>query len=118
MTAVEELEEFEFVKRWAKGRPDAEVLVRLDEMCEHNSYAREQLFGTSYGDGVQQGRGDQPVLTNSTGYGYVGSENFEHDNTGDAMSRSGMEDILLNARAESEGWEAGYDFDGEPDRRN
>lgn len=115
MTVDEERQEFEFVQRWAKGRPDAEVNARLDEMCERNSYARERLFSPSYGAGVQQGRGDQPVLSNSTGYGYVGSENFEHDNTGDAMNRSGMEDILLNARAESEGWEAGYDFDGAPD---
>lgn len=52
----------------------------------------------------------KPIISNHTGYNYEGSENYEHDNTGDLMSLSEMEDEFNNAQSEHEGWEEGYDY--------
>ncbi len=59
--------------------------------------------------GVAQDRA--PILSNHTGYGYKGSENFEHDDTGCTMNYSGVYDDVSNAVADHEGWEEGYDYD-------
>lgn len=54
---------------------------------------------------------DRPlVVGNQTGYGYSGSENFEHDDTGAAMNYSGCEDEMFSATAEHDGWQEGYDY--------
>ena len=54
---------------------------------------------------------DNPlVVGNRSGYGYAGSENFEHDDTGDEMNYSGAEDEMFSAAAENDGWEEGYDY--------
>lgn len=50
------------------------------------------------------------IVSNHTGYGYAGSENFEHDNSGDSMNFSGVEDDINDAVSEHEGWQAGYDY--------
>ena len=52
----------------------------------------------------------KPYISNHTGYGYKGSENFEHDDTGGAMNYSGVEDDVFNAFIEHEDWDEGYDF--------
>lgn len=57
------------------------------------------------------GKDRPPIVANHTGYGYKGSENFEHDDTGSIMNYSGVEDEMNNAKAEHEGWEPGYDYD-------
>ena len=50
------------------------------------------------------------VVSNHTGYGYRGSENFEHDDTGSQMNYSGVEDDVYTALSEHEDWEEGYDY--------
>ena len=51
-----------------------------------------------------------PILSNHTGYLSPGSENWEHDNTGSAQNYSGCYDDMMNAIAEHEGWQEGYDY--------
>lgn len=58
-----------------------------------------------------RGKDREPIASNHTGYGYKGSENFEHDDTGSRMNHSGVEDDVNNAIADHEGWEKGYDYD-------
>lgn len=53
---------------------------------------------------------EKQVVSNNTGYGYEGSENFEHDDTGCLMNYSGCADDMLTAMAEHEDWEEGYDY--------
>ncbi|GHB02492.1 hypothetical protein ACFFLG_19150 [Shewanella indica] len=53
---------------------------------------------------------DFKVVSNHSGYDYAGSENFEHDDTGSIHCYSGVEDDVLSAFAEHEGWCEGYDF--------
>lgn len=53
---------------------------------------------------------EKQVLSNHTGYGHVGSENFEHDDTGSLMNYSGCADDILTATAEHEDWQEGYDY--------
>ena len=50
------------------------------------------------------------VISNHTAYNYTGSENFEHDDTGDRMNYSGVEDDINTALAEHEGWQGNYDY--------
>ena len=50
------------------------------------------------------------VTGNRSGYGYRGSENFEHDDTGAEHNYSSMEDEVNSGTAEHEGWEEGYDY--------
>jgi hypothetical protein len=57
------------------------------------------------------GKDRETIVSNHTGYGYKGSENFEHDDTGSQMNYSGVEDDVNNAIADHEGWEKGYDYD-------
>jgi hypothetical protein len=52
----------------------------------------------------------KPYVSNHTIYGYDGSENFEHDNTGSLMNYSGCEDDIFNAISEHEDWQEGYDY--------
>lgn len=54
--------------------------------------------------------GDVRIVTNHTGYPHANSESWEHDDTGDRGNFSGCEDDWLNAEAEHEGWEEGYDY--------
>lgn len=54
--------------------------------------------------------GDTAVSANYTGYAHEGSHSWEHDNTGNVDNYSGCEDDVLNAEAEHEGWEDGYDY--------
>ena len=51
-----------------------------------------------------------PIVSNHTGYAHEGSENFEHDDTGSSMNKSGVEDEFNNAESEHEGWQEGYDY--------
>jgi hypothetical protein len=51
-----------------------------------------------------------PVVSNHTGYGHEGSENFEHDESGASMNYSGVEDDLNDAESEHEGWQKDYDY--------
>jgi hypothetical protein len=54
---------------------------------------------------------DPPTyISNQSGYGYKGSENFEHDDTGSVHNASGVEDIIVNAMSDHEGYEEGYDY--------
>ncbi|MEX0903278.1 MAG: hypothetical protein WDZ76_11200 [Pseudohongiellaceae bacterium] len=50
------------------------------------------------------------VVGNRSGYLKEGSENFEHDDTGDVHNYSGVEDAINSANAEHEGWEEGLDY--------
>jgi hypothetical protein len=59
---------------------------------------------------VGSGKDREPIISNHTGYGYKGSENFEHDNTGSVMNYSGVEDEVNDATADHEGWQDGYDY--------
>lgn len=107
-----EVRECEEVVAWAAGKPRATVEQRLAELLKTNMHARE-LFGASsanYGDGPTDA--EKSYLSNHTGYSRPGSENFEHDNTGSAMNYSGVEDDVMNAIAEHEGWQPGEDFEG------
>ncbi|MCP8687134.1 hypothetical protein [Marinobacterium sedimentorum] len=56
-------------------------------------------------------RGDEVrVVGNHSGYGYAGSENFEHDDTGALHNYSGVEDDVFTAHADNDGWSEGYDY--------
>lgn len=50
------------------------------------------------------------VISNHSGYGYSGSENFEHDDTGSIMNYSGVEDMIFSSMAEHGDWQEGYDY--------
>jgi hypothetical protein len=52
----------------------------------------------------------KPYISNHTGYGYKGSENFEHDDTGGAMNYSGVVDDVYDSLKEHEDWDEGYDY--------
>lgn len=54
--------------------------------------------------------GDVKIITNHTGYQHANSSSWEHDDTGDVSNYSDCADDLLNAEAEHEGWEEGYDY--------
>lgn len=53
---------------------------------------------------------EKHVISNHSGHGYDGSENFEHDGNGAVMNYSGMEDCVYTALAEHADWEVGYDY--------
>jgi len=53
---------------------------------------------------------ENKVVGNRSNYGYKGSENFEHDDTGALHNYSGMEDEIDSANSEHEDWEEGYDY--------
>lgn len=53
---------------------------------------------------------EKEVVTNYTGYGYEGSENFEHDTNASLVNESGCADQIFTAMAEHEDWQAGYDY--------
>jgi hypothetical protein len=78
-------------------RQVAEILMREDSV-----QAARPVGGS--------GKDREPIVSNHTGYGYKGSENFEHDDTGSMMNYSGVEDDVNNAIADHEGWEKGYDY--------
>lgn len=59
---------------------------------------------------LDSGKDRDPIVSNHTGYGHKGSENFEHDDTGSMMNYSGVEDDVNNAIADHEGWQEGYDY--------
>jgi hypothetical protein len=50
------------------------------------------------------------VVGNLSGYGYSGSENYEHDDTGSIHNFSGVEDDVYSSISEHENWEEGYDY--------
>lgn len=54
--------------------------------------------------------GDVKIITNHTGYTHSNSSSWEHDDTGDTNNYSGCVDDMVNAEAEHEGWEEGYDY--------
>jgi len=54
--------------------------------------------------------GDVKIITNHTGYTHSNSSSWEHDDTGDQNNYSGFADDMINAEAEHEGWEEGYDY--------
>lgn len=74
-------------------------------------FASQDAMDTPDQPAAGVGRDRIPYLSNHTGYGYRGSENFEHDDTGSQMNYSGVEDDVMNAFADHEGWEHGYDYD-------
>lgn len=53
---------------------------------------------------------ENKIVGNYSGYGYKGSENFEHDDTGSQHNYSGAEDEMNSALAEHEDWTEGYDY--------
>ena len=53
---------------------------------------------------------EKRVVTNHSGYGYKGSENFEHEDNGSLMNYSGCVDDTWTAIAEHEDWQEGYDY--------
>jgi len=117
-TAVEQKELVDFQK-WAQARTRQEVNTRIREMVKTNELAAEMLAVVNNGpsddegeDDVsnQQTRPDIVIMTNHTGYTHIGSQNWEHDDTGAASNYSGVMDITLNAQADHEGWQAGYDY--------
>lgn len=55
-------------------------------------------------------RDRKPFLANHSGYPYEGSENFEHDDTGSIHNFSGCLDEIVNAEADHNGLDAGYDY--------
>ena len=59
---------------------------------------------------VVGGQEKKPYISNYTVYGYDGSQNFEHDDTGCLMNYSGCEDDVFNAISEHEDWQEGYDY--------
>jgi hypothetical protein len=48
------------------------------------------------------------IVGNHTGY--KGGENYEHDDNGSLMNFSGVEDDMLSAEANHNGWDDGYDY--------
>ena len=50
------------------------------------------------------------ILSNHTRYHYIGSESWEHDDTGNMQNYSGCFDEMMNPIAEHEGWQEGYDY--------
>lgn len=54
--------------------------------------------------------GDVKIITNHTGYTYPNSSSWEHDDTGNTNNYSGCVDDMINAEAEHDGWEEGYDY--------
>ncbi len=54
--------------------------------------------------------GDISIISNHTGYSHANSSSWEHDDTGDLSNYSGCVDDIMNAEAEHQGWEAGYDY--------
>lgn len=53
---------------------------------------------------------EHKVVSNHSGYGYKGSENYEHDDTGSLNNYSGVVDEFDSAESEHEGWDEGYDY--------
>ena len=52
-----------------------------------------------------------PLVSNHSGYGgRPGSENWEHDDTGNFHNWSGCYDMMIDPIAEHEGWQEGYDY--------
>ncbi len=111
----DERQECDDFVQWAQDKTPTEYTPRLEALLAENSHARRVFEDSRYGDGIQKGRDDRPILTNHTGYQKPGSENWEHDDTGNEMNYSGAADDMLNAKAENEGWEPGYDYDRPPD---
>ena len=60
--------------------------------------------------GVDPGKDKKPFVSNHTGYGYEGSENYEHDDTGANLNYSGVVDEINEAEKEHEDWQEGYDY--------
>jgi len=50
------------------------------------------------------------IISNHSGYGCEGGENFEHDDTGCLHNYSGVEDDIFSSYAEHEDWQEGYDY--------
>jgi len=107
----EEVRECAEVVAWATGKPPDVVRQRLVELLKNNKHARE-MFGASsasYGDGPSDEA--KPYVSNHTGYSQPGTANWEHDDTGNQMNYSGVEDEVINALIEHEGWQPGEDFE-------
>jgi hypothetical protein len=51
-----------------------------------------------------------PLISNHTGYQGIGTESWEHDDTGHIQNYSGCFDDMMDPIAEHEGWVAGYDY--------
>lgn len=58
----------------------------------------------------QNARERAPILSNHTGYKSLGSAGWEHDDTGNVQNYSGCYDDVMNAIADHEGWQEGYDY--------
>ena len=53
---------------------------------------------------------DGYIPSNHSIYGYKGSENYEHDDTGCIHNYSACEDMIFDAICEHDGWQEGYDY--------
>lgn len=56
------------------------------------------------------GKEVKPIVSNHTRYPYREAANFEHDDEGGLMNYLGVEDQVLNAQSEHDGWQDGYDY--------
>jgi len=69
----------------------------------------EKMFESLNQENLDRGA-EVRVVSNHSGYGYSGSENFEHDDTGAVHNYSGVEDDVFTAYADNHGWDEGYDY--------
>lgn len=80
-----------------------------DKEAEIKGYLREQEATASITERLGA-NGEHQVVSNHSGYGYSGSENFEHDDTGAMHNYSGVEDDVFSSFSEHDGWQEGYDY--------
>ena len=71
------------------------------KISPHGNYSGLPLLGNTE---------EAAVTANHSIYGYKGSENYEHDDTGCIHNYSGVEDDVFSAFADNEGWSEGYDY--------
>ncbi len=79
------------------------------QICEAMANV-ESVGGLDNNSGARSVIDRRQVVSNHTAYGYEGSENFEHDDSGALMNYSGCEDEVFDALADHEGWQADYDY--------
>lgn len=75
-------------------------------MNNSNHYHYDTINDTNTESASEEKR----VISNHSGYSSLGSENFEHDESGNLMNYSGMEDEVFNSLAMHGDWQEGYDY--------
>ena len=111
ITEMSELQEF---VNWAnsKGVSYTEIELRKLELLKTNFLARkfnDEANCHYHFDNKTEEQIDN-YTSNHSGYFRSGSENWEHDNTGNQSNYSGVVDILTNATIEHDGLENNYDY--------